>query len=121
FNVIRKLETIFGGELSGRTVAVWGLAFKPDTDDVREAPAQEIIGELLARGVEVSIIDTDVEMIRDAENFGFKVYYGDGTRLDVLRTSGAGEAKAIAICVNDPQDIDRIVDMCKAEFPNASL
>lgn len=82
----------------------------------------QVVSQLmLARGVEVSIIDTDVEMIRDAENFGFKVYYGDGTRLDVLRTSGAGEAKAIAICVNDPQDIDRIVDMCKAEFPNASL
>ena len=45
---------------------------------------------LLARGVDVSIIDTDVDMIRSAEDFGFKVYFGDGTRLDVLRTSGAG-------------------------------
>jgi glutathione-regulated potassium-efflux system protein KefB len=60
-------------------------------------------------------------MIRDAESFGFKVYYGDGTRLDVLRTSGAAEAKAIAICVNEPESIDRIVDLCKSEFPNASL
>ncbi len=82
----------------------------------------QVISQLmLARGVEVSIIDTDVEMIRDAEEFGFKVYYGDGTRLDVLRTSGAGKAKAIAICVNNAETIDRIVDLCKSEFPTASL
>jgi glutathione-regulated potassium-efflux system protein KefB len=76
---------------------------------------------MLARGVEVAIIDTNVEMIRDAEEFGFKVYYGDGTRLDVLRTSGASAAKAIAICVGNEGVVDRIVDLCKAEFPTASL
>ncbi len=76
---------------------------------------------MLARGVEVSIIDTDVDMIRDAESFGFKVYYGDGTRLDVLRTSGAGQAKAIAICVNSQDAVDKIVDLCKEEFPSAAL
>ncbi len=76
---------------------------------------------LLARGVDVSIIDTNVEMIRSAEEFGFKVYYGDGTRLDVLRSSGADEAKAIAVCVNDRAAVDRVVELCKSEFPNASL
>ncbi|MGE0629510.1 MAG: monovalent cation:proton antiporter-2 (CPA2) family protein [Hyphomicrobiaceae bacterium] len=76
---------------------------------------------LLARGVEVSIIDTDVEMIRSAEEFGFKVYYGDGTRLDVLRHSGAEQARAIAVCVDQRAAADRIVELCKAEFPNASL
>ena len=76
---------------------------------------------LLARGVDVSIIDTDVEMIRSAEDFGFKVYFGDGTRLDVLRTSGAGTARAIAVCVNARAATDRIVEMCKSEFPNATL
>ncbi len=76
---------------------------------------------LLARGVDVSIIDTDVEMIRSAEEFGFKVYFGDGTRLDVLRTSGAAEARAIAVCVGSPAATDRIVEMAKSEFPGASL
>jgi glutathione-regulated potassium-efflux system protein KefB len=76
---------------------------------------------LLARGVDVSIIDTDVEMIRSAEEFGFKVYFGDGTRLDVLRTSGAGTAKAIAVCVGNRAATDRIIEMAQSEFPNATL
>ncbi|OMF21250.1 UDP-glucose 6-dehydrogenase [Paenibacillus sp. FSL H8-0548] len=57
FNVIRKLETIFGGELHGRTIAIWGLAFKPNTDDVRDSPAVEIIQHLLDNGVKVKAYD----------------------------------------------------------------
>ena len=56
---------------------------------------------LLARGIDVSIIDSDTEMIRSAARFGFKIYYGDGTRLDVLRAAGAGRAQIIAICIDD--------------------
>ena len=48
---------------------------------------------LLARGFDVSLIDIDTEMIRSAAPFGFKVYYGDGCRLDVLHAAGAGEAQ----------------------------
>lgn len=76
---------------------------------------------LLARGINVSIIDTNVEMIRSAEDFGFKVYYGDGTRLDVLRMSGAETAQTIAICVGNQTITDRIVELAKAEFPGAML
>lgn len=57
FNVIRKLETIFQGELSGKTIAVWGLAFKPNTDDVRDSPASEIIQHLVDNGVKVKAYD----------------------------------------------------------------
>jgi len=76
---------------------------------------------LLARGVDVSIIDSDVDMIRAAGNFGFKVYYGDGARLDVLRTSGAGRADAILVCVDRPAAADRIVELARQEFPLAKL
>jgi glutathione-regulated potassium-efflux system protein KefB len=76
---------------------------------------------LLARGIDVAIIDTDTEMIRSAGDFGFKVYYGDGARLDVLRASGAGEASAIAVCIDDRVAANRIVELVKAEFPLVRL
>ncbi len=76
---------------------------------------------LLARDVDVTIIDTDIEMIRSAGEFGFKVYYGDGTRLDVLHASGADKARAIAVCIDDRTAANRIVELCRGEFPLARL
>ncbi len=76
---------------------------------------------LLARDVDVTIIDNDIEMIRSASRFGFKIYYGDGTRLDVLRASGAETARAIAVCIDDRAAADRIVELVRHEFPLAKL
>jgi glutathione-regulated potassium-efflux system protein KefB len=76
---------------------------------------------LLARDVDVTIIDTDIEMIRSAEEFGFKIYYGDGTRLDVLRACGAQTAQSIAICIDDKEAANRIVELVKHEFPQAQV
>ncbi|HLU12649.1 MAG TPA: monovalent cation:proton antiporter-2 (CPA2) family protein [Arenimonas sp.] len=76
---------------------------------------------LLARGVDVTAIDKDIEMIQSAADFGFKVYYGDGTRLDVLHASGAGSARAIAVCVDTRAEADRIAELCLASFPQARL
>jgi glutathione-regulated potassium-efflux system protein KefB len=82
---------------------------------------QVVSQPLLARDVDVSIIDSDVDMIRAAARFGFKVYYGDGSRLDVLHASGAGRADAILVCVDDPAAADRIVELARHEFPLAKL
>jgi glutathione-regulated potassium-efflux system protein KefB len=76
---------------------------------------------LLARGVDVSIIDKDTEMIQSAESFGFKVYYGDGTRLDVLHASGASTAQAIAVCVDHQESALKIAELVRHEFPQAKL
>ncbi|HST91170.1 MAG TPA: monovalent cation:proton antiporter-2 (CPA2) family protein [Brevundimonas sp.] len=83
--------------------------------------AQVVSQPLLARDVDVSIIDMDVEMIQAAGNFGFKVYYGDGSRLDVLRASGAEKAETILVCVDKPEVADLIVERVKAEFPLTKL
>ncbi|MFP2927749.1 monovalent cation:proton antiporter-2 (CPA2) family protein [Pyxidicoccus sp. 3LG] len=76
---------------------------------------------LLAEGVDVTAIDNDVEMVEAAERFGFRVYYGDGTRLDVLRAAGAGQARLICVCVEKKEAADRIVELCRATFPLARL
>jgi len=54
-----KLKEHFGGDLTGRTIGIWGLAFKPNTDDIREAPALYTIEELLAAGAEVRAYDPE--------------------------------------------------------------
>ncbi len=76
---------------------------------------------LLAKGVDVSIIENDPDMIRAAERFGFKIFFGDGTRLDILHHSGAEDAEVIMVCVDDPKAANQIVELVKHEFPMARL
>lgn len=76
---------------------------------------------LLAEGIDVTTIDNDPQMMESAARFGFRVYYGDGTRLDVLRAAGAADASVIAICIDDPQAVNRIVDLVQFEFPGTKL
>jgi UDPglucose 6-dehydrogenase len=79
--VFRKMHDYFGGRLEGKTVALWGLAFKPNTDDMREAPARELMEALWAAGATVRAYDpvamgearriygqrADLELVADAE------------------------------------------------------
>ena len=72
--LINKIIARFGENLSGKRFAMWGLAFKPDTDDMREAPSRVIINELLARGATVAAYDPVA--MREAERI-----FGDETRI----------------------------------------
>jgi monovalent cation:proton antiporter-2 (CPA2) family protein len=76
---------------------------------------------LLAEGIDVTTIDRDPDTMESAALFGFKVYYGDGTRLDVLRAAGAQEARVVAVCIDDPPAASRIVDLVRTEFPGTKL
>jgi UDPglucose 6-dehydrogenase len=58
-HLIPKIKAYFNGDIKGKKIAVWGLAFKPNTDDIREAPALSIIEELLAAGAEITAYDPE--------------------------------------------------------------
>ncbi|MCA1370799.1 cation:proton antiporter [Bradyrhizobium sp. BRP14] len=76
---------------------------------------------LLAGGRDVTIIDHSAARVRQAATFGFRIYFGDGTRLDVLRAAGIERAKIVAVCTQKKEITDRIINLVKAEYPNARI
>ncbi len=82
---------------------------------------QQVTQVLLSGNIDLTVIDKDVEQIRGAARFGFKVYYGDGSRLDVLRAAGAANASVICVCIDDVRGTLAIVEMIQANFPLAKL
>jgi UDPglucose 6-dehydrogenase len=72
--LFRKLEKQFDGDLKGKRIALWGLAFKPETDDMREAPSLVLIEKLLAAGCAIRTYDP-VAMSEAEKRFGDKLYY----------------------------------------------
>ncbi|MGZ5792810.1 MAG: cation:proton antiporter domain-containing protein, partial [Croceibacterium sp.] len=76
---------------------------------------------LLAAGIPVTLIDTDTEMIDVAREFGAQVYFGDGTRLDLLRQAGAGEAELILFCLDGEQPDAELLRAVREAFPNAAI
>nr|WP_202114214.1 monovalent cation:proton antiporter-2 (CPA2) family protein [Glaesserella parasuis] len=79
--------------------------------------SQIICQVLLARRINVSVIDSDVENIRMATRFGFKVYYGDGARIDVLRASGIAQADCVIVGLAEPDRTLQILELIKHEYP----
>jgi CPA2 family monovalent cation:H+ antiporter-2 len=76
---------------------------------------------LLAQHIDATLIDASAERVRQASRFGFRIYFGDGTRPDVLRAAGAARASIVCICVAKPEVSNRIVDLVISEFPNAKV
>jgi glutathione-regulated potassium-efflux system protein KefB len=82
----------------------------------------QTVGQMLnAQGIAVTLIDTDIEIIDIAGQFGAKVYYGDGTRIDMLRQAGAGEAQLILFCLDGDKIEPELVEAVHESFPNASI
>lgn len=76
---------------------------------------------LLASNIPVTMVDTDIEMIDIAASFGAKVYFGDGTRLDLLRQAGAGDAEMIFFCIDGDQISPEFVEAVHEAFPQAAI
>jgi len=82
----------------------------------------QTVGQMLtAQGIGVTLIDTDIEMIDIAGQFDAKVYYGDGTRLDMLRQAGAADAELIMFCIDGDQVGPELVEAVHDAFPRASI
>jgi glutathione-regulated potassium-efflux system protein KefB len=82
---------------------------------------QTVAQMLLTQGIAVTLIDTDIEMIDVAGSFGAKVYYGDGTRIDMLRQAGAGEAELILFCTDGDQIGPELAEAVHEAFPKATI
>jgi CPA2 family monovalent cation:H+ antiporter-2 len=76
---------------------------------------------LLAGGRAVTVIDVSADRIRQASSFGFRIYFGDGTRKDVLRAAGIDRAKVVVVCTQKREMTDKIVELVQADYPNAKL
>lgn len=76
---------------------------------------------LLASGRDVTILDDSPDRIRQATTFGFRIYFGDGTRLDMLRAAGIEKAKIVAVCTHKKEITDKIVDLIRSEYPEVRL
>lgn len=82
----------------------------------------QIIGRaLLANGVPTTVLDHDSEHIESMRRFGFKVYFGDATRLDLLEVAGAHKAKVLVIAVDNRDTVDAIVALAQKHFPHVTL
>ncbi|SFR36369.1 UDPglucose 6-dehydrogenase [Robiginitalea myxolifaciens] len=89
--LIPKIEKFFGGDLKGKRIGLWGLAFKPETDDIREAPSLYIIDELLKAGAEVTAFDPEA-----MENVQRKL--GDSITFAPGMYGALEDADALVIC-----------------------
>ena len=76
---------------------------------------------MLAQGVPCTILDHSVEMLEVAHVFGYRVFYGDATRLDLLRMAGAAQARILVVAVDDPEQSLKIARLARTHFPGLQV
>ena len=82
----------------------------------------QIVGRvLLSQGMGVTVLDHDPDTVEGLREFGFRVFYGDATRLDLLRIAGGGSAKVIVVAVDEIETSLEIVDLVRENFPQARI
>jgi UDPglucose 6-dehydrogenase len=109
-HLVSKIKRYYNNDLKGKHFAVWGLAFKPNTDDIREAPALEIINALLEEGATVCAFDP--EAMRNVKNImGDKISYAE-LQYDCLNDA---DALVVATEWNEfrTPDFDKLISMMK--------
>jgi glutathione-regulated potassium-efflux system ancillary protein KefC len=82
----------------------------------------QIVGRFLhANHVRLTVLDHDPDQIEVLRNFGFKVFYGDATRADLLRAAGAAKARALVVAIDDIDDSLALVDAVRREYPDLPI
>jgi len=82
----------------------------------------QIVGRMLyANGIQPTVLDVDAEQIEAMRRFGWRVFYGDATRLDLMRTAGADKARVIVLAIDDVEKSVEAATMIRQNFPNATI
>ena len=82
----------------------------------------QVVGRLLmANKITPTLIDNNPEQLERVRRFGYKSYYGDALRLDVLRSAGAAQAKLIVLAMADSETINQTIELIRREFPNLKI
>ena len=76
---------------------------------------------LLSAGIRPVILDHDIGNVKLLRKFGFEVYYGDATRLDLLKAAGADEAELLVITMGDHEFVKHLVELVKKHFPQLKI
>ncbi len=134
--LIPKINEHFNHDLKGKNIAIWGLAFKPETDDVREAPSISIMNELLSQGAKLTVFDPEA-MPNIEKQFGDKLTYADGmydaienadalvicTEWSIFRSPSFTKLKTLLRnpVVFDGRNIYQVEDMAKEGFKYISI
>jgi glutathione-regulated potassium-efflux system ancillary protein KefC len=111
----------------------WAARNGPQLDEISEQQDAPVLvagfgryGQMVARlmfahGIRCTLLDHDAEMIEAARAFGFPVFYGDATRLDLLRLSGAATARVLVVAVDDPEQSLKIIELAQQHFPQLAI
>jgi len=116
--------------LAPRLAAAGGAAALDEISEPQEAPVliagfgrygQIVARVMLAQGIPSTVLDHDADMIEAARSFGYRVHYGDATRLDLLRIAGAASARVLVVAVDDKEQSLKIVDLVREHFPGLQI
>ncbi|MCR5883425.1 glutathione-regulated potassium-efflux system protein KefC [Rhizobacter sp. J219] len=82
----------------------------------------QIVGRLIfANGIAATVLDHDAEQVEGVRRFGWPAFYGDATRLDLMRTAGADQAHVLVVAIDDVEQSLKVVDMAKEHFPHLHI
>ena len=128
--LLTPLALVFFDKFVLPRLAAHGKMRMAEIDTAQDAPiiiagfgryGQIVARVLMANGMRTTVLDHDAERIESARAFGYRVFYGDATRLDLLRLAGAAQARAIVVAVDDVASTNRIVDAVQANFAQTAL